>query len=164
MNAGTKWLISILVISLALNVFVFGYFIGKTPAQITIGQATTPIMQEPEIKSAFKSLPAENRQLILELKKKEQEEIVVNLAQIRQLRLQMSAVIQQEPLDQQKLTELFEKIYQLSCKNESLAQQGIYQTIILLPQSERVKIAKLLILKSTQAPQKPTQNPVDKSS
>ena len=81
---------------------MFGYFIGKSPAQSTIGQATAPIMQEPEMKSAFKSLPAENRQLILELKKKEQEEIVANISQIRQLRLQMSVVIQQEPLDQQK--------------------------------------------------------------
>ncbi|MFI4936938.1 MAG: periplasmic heavy metal sensor [Candidatus Berkiellales bacterium] len=141
MKITSKWLYTALFISVALNVFSLSYYLSSRSSLTPQSISNLTI---PEMKNIFKSIPIENREQMRELLKSHQREIIVNREQIRVLRLQMALLLEQDPLDQKKLTELFEKIYQLSIKNTALAQQTIYQTLIQLPLNERLKLAKAI--------------------
>jgi uncharacterized membrane protein len=138
-----KWLYSFLFLSIGINIFVIGYLLGNLPpAKNDIIANTVPMPKE--MKGAFNTLSEENRKKVGELIQNQKQEMITNHDTIRQLRMQIAQVLIQEPLDQQKLASLFEKMSELSSRNIELAQQTIYQTLLFLPQSERIKVAKAM--------------------
>jgi|GEM_PF-5402337 len=155
----SKWLFIILIASVASNIFIVGYFLGHTPkAQVEVEPIT------PEMKGMYKALPDKNKKKIGEFMKQQQQEMVINQNQIRQVRLQIAQVIIQEPLNEKLLGDLFEQTYQLSIKNFSLSQKTMFQILLQLPQAERVKIAKALAASALRKPDKKAATPPDKTT
>lgn len=137
-----KWLVTLFFISMAINLFVVGYFIGTRP-NVSQPPLTTSLSTH-DISGVFKNLTPENLAQIKTLMKKQQEEMIANQAQIIQIRLQIAQVLMQESLNQQLLSNLFEKTNQLTSRNISLAQQTLYQTLLQLPTNERIKIGRAM--------------------
>lgn len=135
----TKKLYFILFVSVALNIFIIGYVVRDFAHKPEWPQSTTPIPQ-----GVFKSLPDQNQGALADSIKKQQQEITKNHHEILKLRLEIARILSQDPLDQHQLAFLFEKMSQLSNRNMTLAQQGLYQTLIQLPKTQRLKIAKAL--------------------
>lgn len=136
----SRWLYLCLAISLAINLVGIGYLIGIAPTKSEV----SPIPITQEMKGPYN-----------ELMKSQGQQITINQEQLRIIRLQMAQTLQQEPLNQKQLAALFDEMVRLSSKNIELSQQVIYQTMIRLPLSERIKIAKAL----TQQGQKRTVIP-----
>lgn len=156
-SASSKWIYIGLFISLALNIFIIGYFFGNFPNKSKLDSLSTIPMTQ-EMKDLTKYLPAEDRKQMNALIIKQQKEIIANQEAIRQVRIKIGQLLQQEPLDKQQLGVLFEKLYELSSVNIGLAQQTIYQTLIQLPLAERIKVGKVLATAKPKAtiPNKPT--------
>lgn len=161
-----KWLYAVLIASVASNIFVVGYFMGRpqVPAAIEAAPSGTPITQD--MKGMYKALPEENKKKLAEYIKQQQQEIGINQNQIRQIRLQIAQVLMQEPLNEKLLGDLFEQTYQLSIKNYSLSQKTTFQIILHLPQTERLKIAKALAASALRKPavKQQQKTPVDKTT
>ncbi len=160
----SKWLYLILILSVASNIFVIGYFMGHKPSIAIESASTAPITQD--MKGMYKALPEENKKKLGEFVKQQQQEIMINQNQIRQIRLQIAQVLMQEPLNEKLLGELFEQSFQLSIKNLSLSQKTTFQLMLKLPQAERAKIAKALAASALRKPavQKPNSTPLDKTT
>ncbi|MGE3319232.1 MAG: periplasmic heavy metal sensor [Candidatus Berkiella sp.] len=147
----SKWLYLILIASVATNIFVVGYFMGKPQVPAAIEAApTAPITQD--MKGMYKALPEENKKKLAEYIRQQQQEIGINQNQIRQIRLQIAQVLIQEPLNEKLLGDLFEQTFQLSIKNYSLSQKTTFQIMLHLPQPERIKIAKALAASALRKP------------
>lgn len=147
--AGTKKLYFILLVSIALNIFIIGYIAGDFIHKPEWPQNSVLIPQ-----GVFKSLPEQNQKALAEAIKKQQQEIAANHNEILRLRLEIARTLAEDPLDQRQLSALFEKMSQLSNRNMTLAQQGLYQTLVQLPKAQRLKIAKALA-DSAQKSQRP---------
>jgi uncharacterized membrane protein len=139
----SKWLIAFLVISIAINLIIIGYFIGFKPSNEDEQSSAAAIPQE--INSIYQTVPSENRKELVNLLKQRQQEIVFNQRQIILLRLEIAQMIQQESFDKKRLAELFDRMSELSSKNVTLGQNTLYQSILVLPLAERTKIAKALM-------------------
>lgn len=139
-----------LFVSVALNIFIIGYIAGDFIHKPEWPQSTAPIPQ-----AVFENLPDQNQTALADLIKKQQQEIAFNHQKILKLRLEIAKILEQDQLDQRQLALLFEKMSQLSNRNMTLAQQGLYQTLIQLPKTQRLKIAKALA-KSVQQSQRYT--------
>lgn len=159
MNATSKWLIAFLFISLAVNIFIVGYFIGHTPNKSD--QVVSSALGN-EMKGIFKDIPLENRKQLGDMIKQQQLQILANQQKMKDLRLAMANVLVQEPLDKPKLGLLFEKMAEYSSQNVALSQQTLFQTFIQLSLADRIKVAK--VLAASAVPQKKVTNPTDKSS
>lgn len=151
-----KWLYAILILSVASNIFIIGYFMGHKPQSSVVDTAHTAPLSQHEMKGIYQALPEENKKKMAEYIKQRQQEIVVNQNQIRQIRLQIAQVLVQEPLNEKLLGDLFEQTYELSIKNYNLAQRITFQIMIKLPKAEREKVAKAL---AAQALRKPMKKP-----
>lgn len=142
MNGQTsKWLIALLVLSIAINLAIIGYFIGFKPSHEDESSAAIP----QEINSLYQTVPSENRKELVAMLKQRQQEIVFNQRQIILLRLEIAQMIQQDSFDKKRLAELFDRMSELSSKNVTLGQNTLYQSILVLPLAERTKIAKALM-------------------
>jgi uncharacterized membrane protein len=159
-----KWLYLILTLSVASNIFVIGYFMGHKPSVAIEPTSAAPITQD--MKGMYKALPEENKKQLGEFVKQQQQEIMINQNQLRQIRLQIAQVLMQEPLNEKLLGDLFEQSYQLAIKNLSLSQKTTFQLMLKLPQAERAKIAKALAASALRKPvvKKPTTPPLDKTT
>lgn len=153
------WLTIGLIISVAANVFILGFFLGKEP-KINETTVAASISTEtlPQMKGLFKNLPPKNRNEIVATIKKQQLEVSQNYQEMLRTRLEIASVLQDENLDQARLAGLFEKMAQLSSQNMILSQQTTYQVLINLPYNERLKVAKFLT--RSNARQKPKASPV----
>lgn len=158
MNGQTsKWLIVLLILSIAINLIIFGYFIGFKPSADETQQAGE---MPQEINNIYQTVPSENRKELVSLLKQRKQEIVFNQRQIILIRLEIAQMIQQENFDKKRLAELFDRMSELTSKNVTLNQNTLYQSILVLPQAERTKIAKALMRvkvkkKSTTTPSLP---------
>lgn len=151
-----KWLYTILILSVATNIFVVGYFMGHKPqSPMTEAASAAPLAQQ-DMKGIYQALPEENKKKLADYIKQRQQEIIINQNQIRQIRLQIAQVLVQEPLNEKLLGDLFEQTYELSIKNYNLAQRTTFQIMIKLPKAEREKVAKAL---AAQALRKPIKKP-----
>ncbi|HRE32944.1 MAG TPA: periplasmic heavy metal sensor [Candidatus Berkiella sp.] len=159
-----KWLILVLCLSVASNIFIVGYFIGHQP-QAAVEPVNTAALTQ-EMKGIYKTLPEENQKKLSDFMKEQQQEIIINQNQIRQIRLQIAQVLAQEPLNEKLLGNLFEQTYQLSIKNFALAQKTTFQIMLKLPQQERIKVAKALAASALRKPNttKKVTPPEDKTS
>lgn len=161
----TKWLYLILILSVASNIFVIGYFMGHKPSVSIEPTTAAPAPITQDMKGMYKALPEENQKKLSEFMKQQQQEIMINQNQIRQIRLQIAQVLMQEPLNEKILSDLFEQSYQLSIKNFNLSQKTIFQIMLKLPQAERVKIAKALAASALRKqPAKKSTTPLDKTT
>ncbi|MBI2791774.1 MAG: periplasmic heavy metal sensor [Gammaproteobacteria bacterium] len=158
MNSSIKWLSIFLFCSIALNIFIGGYFIGNS---INKPEGVANALDQ-DMKSVFKSLPLENRKQLGDMVKQQQLQILANQQKMRDIRLDIAKELVQEPLDKQKLGILFEKMAQYSSQNVSLAQQSIFQTFTQLSLQDRMKVAKVLI--ASASAQKQVTPRADKSS
>lgn len=159
MNSSVKWLSIFLFCSIALNIFIGGYFIGHSINKSEQGVANT---LDQDMKGVFKSLPLENRKQLGDMVKQQQLQILANQQKMRDIRIDIAKELVQEPLDKQKLGILFEKMAQYSSQNISLAQQSIFQTFTQLSLQDRMKVAKVLI--ASASAKKQVTPPADKSS
>lgn len=159
-----KWLYVFLALSVASNIFVIGYFAGHKPQNPLIAEPvpTPPLTQD--MKGMYKALPEENKQKLKEFMKQQQQEIMINQNQIRQIRLQIAQVLAQEPLNEKLLSDLFEQTHDLTIKNFNLSQKTTFQIILLLPQAERMKIAKALAASALRKPATKAATPPDKTT
>ncbi len=104
-----KWLYAILILSVATNIFVVGYFMGLKPQSPMAEVASGAPLAQQDMKGIYQALPEENKKKLADFIKQRQQEIMVNQNQIRQIRLQIAQVLVQEPLNEKLLGDLFEQ-------------------------------------------------------
>src|SRR5690349_17869591 len=133
----SKWLAVLLFFSIAINIFIIGYFSGNTLHKTEQGFTSS---LDQDMKGVFKNLPLENRKQLVETVKQQQLTILANQQKMRDLRLEIAKELVQDPLNKQKLGDLFEKMAEYSSQNVTLAQQSIFQTFTQLSIQDRMKV------------------------
>lgn len=136
-----RWILILLFISLLLNMGIVGFVIKSN---FTKDTNNTSAVLPSDMSNVFNQIPSENRKQFIDTLKDRQQQITYNERQIMLIRLEIAQLIQKEKYDQKRLSELFESMTELRGKNVELNQQTLYQTILVLPLAERIKIAKAL--------------------
>ncbi|MGD9591808.1 MAG: hypothetical protein AB7V32_04725 [Candidatus Berkiella sp.] len=140
----SKSIIVILFLSIATNLVIFGYLFGYKPNsdKTSIEKISMPEELDNNI---YSKIPDETRKEFIDKFKKRQQEVLFNKREILLIQLEIANLIQKDKVDEKQLSLLFERLTALRTKNIMLSQQTLFQTIMILPLAERVKIAKGLM-------------------
>lgn len=134
-----KKLMIVLIASLSANLFAVGLGAG-----LLINKPTRPPFKELNVHE-FERLPPDVRKQNREAFQKHRLTIRNNHKAITKARRELLAEITQEPLNKEKIKQLFDQIQIHQTNNIQLSQEAFYETLIKMPLDMRKRYAERLM-------------------
>ena len=135
-----KWLVAIVVISIALNLLLVGFYIGQQPLPGRTNVSIDPTMGLPRV---LQGLPEDRRRALLQDVDVSRREIASRHRALQKVQLDIERIMETEPFEPDELTQALENFRRRFDENQEDSHRLLVQLFEQIDPEERraVRIA-----------------------